>query len=180
MASGMAQRLGATRAAALALAAAAGAALGTALASEAWGGLVPCALCLWERWPYRILIALGLLALALPARAARAVLGLAALVALGGAGLGLTHVGVEQGWWPSPLPECAAPQLGGGTVAERLARMPARPAKPCDEPVLLVPGVPVSMAAMDLGLALGIALALGGFLAMSAGRQPPARREAAP
>ena len=112
-------------------------ALGAAFASE-WGlGLVPCALCLWERWPYRIAIALGLLAL-LWRGFRRPFLAAMALVLLAGAGLGVVHVGVEQGWWPSPLPECAAPNLGSGTAAERLARMPMFPAKPCDEPTYLV------------------------------------------
>ena len=160
-------RHGAQGAAAAVLAASA-AALGAAFASE-WGlGLVPCALCLWERWPYRVLIALSLLVLLLRGRTARAVLGVAALVALAGVGLGTTHVGVEQGWWPSPLPECAAPVLGVGTMAERLARMPAHPAKPCDEPTYLVPGISLSMAAMGLGLSL----ALAGILAISALRSP--------
>jgi disulfide bond formation protein DsbB len=166
----------ATQGAALAAAAAGAAALGAAFASEWWLGLVPCALCLWERWPYRVLLALGLLALLLRGQAARAALGAAALVALAGAGLGLVHVGVEQGWWPSPLPECAAPALGGGGIAERLARMPAQPVKPCDEPAYLLPGLPVSMAAMGLALSL----ALAGFLAMSAARRPPAPNEAIP
>lgn len=143
------------------------AALGGALASERWLGLVPCALCLWERWPYRVAIALGLLALALPRRAARWALAAAALAALSGAVLAAVHVGVEQHWWPSPLPECAAPSLGGGSIAERLARMPATVSKPCDEPAFLLPGLPVSMAAMNLGLAL----ALAGFLAISLGKQ---------
>ena len=76
------------------------------------------------------------------------------------------HIGVEQGWWPSPLPECAAPSFGGGSIAERLARMPLRPAKPCDDPTYLIPVLPVSMAAMNLLYAL----ALAAFLAISAGR----------
>ena len=143
------------------------AALGGALASERWLGLVPCALCLWERWPYRVAIALGLLALALPRRAARWALAAAALAALSGAALAAVHVGVEQHWWPSPLPECAAPTLGGGSIAERLARMPATVSKPCDEPAFLLPGLPVSMASMNLLLAL----ALAGFLAISVGKQ---------
>ncbi len=145
---------------------AAAAALGVALWSERALGLVPCALCLWERWPYRVAVALGLLAVVLPRRA---VLAAMTLTLLAGAGLGAVHVGVEQGWWPSPLPECAAPALGGGSIADRLARMPATPAKPCDEPTYLVPGLPVSMAAMNLVLAL----ALSGFLAMSALRRTP-------
>lgn len=143
------------------------AALGGAFASERWLGLVPCALCLWERWPYRVAIALGLLALALPRRAARWALAAAALAALSGAALAAVHVGVEQHWWPSPLPECAAPSLGGGSIAERLARMPATVSKPCDEPAFLLPGLPVSMAAMNLLLAL----ALAGFLAIFLGKQ---------
>lgn len=141
-------------------AAAAGAALAAALLSERVLGLVPCALCLWERWPYRVALGLGLLALVLPRRWAWPVLaGLGAAV-LAGAGLALLHVGVEQGWWPSPLPECAAPSLGGGSIADRLARMPARPAKPCDEPAYLLPGLPLSMAAMNLLYALAFLAAL--------------------
>jgi len=81
-----------------------------------------------------------------------------------GAGLGVVHVGVEFGLWPSPLPECAAPDLSGLSIAERMARMPATPAKPCDEPTYLVPVLPISMAAMNLLLAMamagGIVLAL--------------------
>lgn len=156
-------RLLAHRHAALTATIASAAALGAALASERWLGLVPCALCLWERWPYRVAIAVGLLALVLP-RLRRPLLAVMALVLLAGAGLGVVHVGVEHGWWPSPLPECAAPNLGSGTAAERLARMPMFPAKPCDEPTYLIPGLPLSMAAMNLLLAL----ALAAFLAISA------------
>ena len=151
------------RHAALAATTASAFALGAALASERWLGLVPCALCLWERWPYRVAIVVGLLALVLP-RLRRPLLAIMALVLLAGAGLGVVHVGVEHGWWPSPLPECAAPNLGSGTAAERLARMPMFPSKPCDEPTYLIPGLPLSMAAMNLLLALALAV----FLAISA------------
>jgi len=148
----------------LAAAVAAGVALGTALVSEYWGGLVPCALCLVERWPYRVLIVLGLLAAALPARLGRSVLLLAMLGFMVAAGLGAVHVGVERGAWPSPLPECAAPHLGGGSLADRLRAMPLTPSKPCDEPTYLIPGLPVSMAAMNLIFACvcagGLAVAL--------------------
>lgn len=137
----------------------AGAALLTALLSERWGGLVPCALCLLERWPYRVTIVLGAAALAFP-QAARLLVGACALTMLAGAGLGAVHVGVEQGWWPSPLPECAAAPLGGGTMAERLSRLPAQPAKPCDAPAYLIPGLPVGMAAMNLVLSLLLAAGL--------------------
>ena len=146
-------------------------ALGIALASERWGGLVPCALCLWERWPYRLAIVFGLVTLAVPERAARPFLFLVLLSFAAAAALAAVHVGVEQGYWPSPLPECAAPFVDRGSIAERLARMPAVPAKPCDEPTFLLPFLPVSMAAMNLLYALALAAALAIFLWRSRGER---------
>lgn len=143
---------------------AAGAALAAALAIETWGGLVPCALCLLERWPYRVAIALSLLALVVPPRFARVLLVLVVLTLLAGAALASIHVGVEAQWWPSPLPECVAPRFVGGTIAERLAHMPALPAKPCDDPSYLIPGLPVSLAAANLIFALAFAIVLAIFL----------------
>jgi disulfide bond formation protein DsbB len=153
-----------TRTIALVCALAAGFALGLALASEYWGGLVPCALCLLERWPYRVAIVLALVAVVVPRSVARALLLLVLLSMLAAAALAVIHVGVEQHTWPSPLPECTAPSFGGGTVAERLAQMPARPAKPCEDATYLIPGLPVSMAAMNLLYALAFALGVGVFL----------------
>lgn len=143
---------------------AAGAALGIVLAAQHLGGMVPCALCLLERWPYRIAIVLALAACFLPPALARVSLALVALTMLAGAGLGAVHVGVEQGWWPSPLPECAAPPIPAGNIAARLSAMPARPSKPCDAPTFLIPHLPVSMAAMNLICALAVAVLLAIFL----------------
>jgi disulfide bond formation protein DsbB len=143
---------------------AAGAALAAALAIEIWGGLVPCALCLLERWPYRAAIVLALLALLVPLPIARVLLVLVVLTLLADVALAFVHVGVEAHWWPSPLPECAAPRFIAGSIAERLAHMPARPAKPCDDPSYLIPGLPVSMAAMNFIYALAFAIVLTIFL----------------
>ncbi len=139
------------------------AALGVAFTSEWYVGLVPCALCLVERWPYRALIALALVGLLLPARWARCVLALQLLVALAAVGAAGTHVGVERKLWPSPLPECAAPRITGDDILERLKQMPERPSKPCDEPVYPVEAIPASFAEADLAYAL----ALSAFLAIS-------------
>jgi disulfide bond formation protein DsbB len=138
----------------------AAAALGIAYASEIWGELVPCALCLVERWPYRVVIVLGLLAAIAPARLIRILLALAIAALLADAVIAAVHVGVEFQWWPSPLPECAAPHIGGSSIAERLASMPARPSKPCDEPTFLIPGIPLSMAAMNMLFALAFSAML--------------------
>jgi disulfide bond formation protein DsbB len=151
------------RSLALLSAIAAGLALGIAEASEHWGGLVPCALCLVERWPYRVAIVLGLIAFVVPRTVARWLLVLTVLTILVAAALAFVHVGVELHYWPSPLPECAAPTLSTGSIAERLAQMPARPAKPCDAPTFLIPGLPLSMAAMNLiyAIVFMVALAIG-------------------
>jgi disulfide bond formation protein DsbB len=143
---------------------AAGAALAAALAIENWVGLAPCALCLLERWPYRIAIVLALAAVVVPPRLARALLVLVVLTLLADVALAFIHVGVEAHWWPSPLPECAAPRFVGGSIAERLASMPAHPAKPCDDPSYLIPGLPVSLAMMNLLFALVFAVGLAIFL----------------
>ncbi|HEY5300931.1 MAG TPA: disulfide bond formation protein B [Acetobacteraceae bacterium] len=150
-------RLPAPHTAALITAVLAGAVLGAAEAAQHWGGVVPCALCLVERWPWRVVIVLGLIGAVLPRRAASWMLGLCVAGLLAGAALGAIHVGVEQGAWPSPLPECAAPRISGTTLAERLASMPDHPSKPCDAPTYLIPGLPISMAAMNLIAALVLA-----------------------
>ncbi|HXA27043.1 MAG TPA: disulfide bond formation protein B [Acetobacteraceae bacterium] len=153
-----------TRTVALICALAAGFALGLALASEYWGGLVPCALCLLERWPYRVAIVLALVAIVVPRGVARLLLLLVLVSMLVAAALAVVHVGVELHYWPSPLPECVAPRFSGGSIAERLAQLPARPAKPCEDATYLIPGLPISMAAMNLLYALAFAIVLGGFL----------------
>lgn len=152
------------RTVASAAAIAAGIALGIAWVSEHWGGFAPCALCLLERWPYRGIILVGLIAAVLPHGAARALLWFAVLLALVGAALATVHVGVELHLWPSPLPECAAPKFDGGSIADMLKAMPTQPAKPCNSANYLIPGLPVSMAAMNLLFAAAFALLLAGVL----------------
>ena len=149
------------RGVALLSALAAGLALALALGSEQWGGLVPCALCLWERWPYRVAIACGLLAIVVPYRFSKLLLWLVVSSMLGSVALAALHVGVEQRYWASPLPECVAPRLSSGSVAARLAQMPARPTRSCEDPTYLIPAVPVSMAMMNLVYSLMFAGALG-------------------
>jgi disulfide bond formation protein DsbB len=139
-------------------------ALGIALASEHWGGLVPCAFCLLERWPYRIAIILGLIAAAVPPQWERWILWLLVLSIAVGAAMAVVHVGVEQHFWPDPIPACAMPRFTGGSIAERLAQMPAQPAKPCEDATYLIPGLPISMAAMNLIYALAFVVLLAAAL----------------
>jgi disulfide bond formation protein DsbB len=161
------------RAALAAAGLAAALALGVAFAAEWWDGLVPCALCLLERWPYRVAIGIAVVGLVLPRPLARAALVLILLTGLAGVGLAGLHVGVEFGWWPSPLPECAAPRLGNGGIAERLRNMPARPAKPCDQPVYPLAQLPLSFA--QAGFIYALAFSAGAaILSLKTTRRSPA------
>jgi len=70
--------------------------LAGAFAFQHIGGLAPCAMCLWQRWPHAVAVAIGAAGLALP-HAAVAWAG--ALSMLTSAGLATLHTGVERGWW---------------------------------------------------------------------------------
>jgi disulfide bond formation protein DsbB len=75
--------------------------LGGALSSQYAGGLYPCEMCIWQRWPHGAAILLALVALASPPNVGRTrllVLLAAFLIAVSGA-IGLFHAGVEYGWW---------------------------------------------------------------------------------
>jgi disulfide bond formation protein DsbB len=123
--------------------------------SEGWFGLAPCELCLWQRWPYWVAGGFAVLGLFLWRRPA---LLLAGLAAASSAAIGAFHLGVEFGWWPSPLPGCQAPSATGMASVEDLLRSLApTPNKPCDQPAYLIPGLPLSMAGMNLIYGLSLA-----------------------
>lgn len=145
----------------LAAALAAAAALAIAYYAEFALHLIPCPLCYIERWPYRIAIALGVLAALAPRGIGRILLGVAVAVMLGDAAIAFVHVGAEQGWWQSPLPECnAAPASFGSSL-------PLHPSASCDKPTYLIAGLPISFATMDLIYATAFAIGLGAYLRLS-------------
>lgn len=81
-----------------------------AFAFQYVGGLAPCALCIWQRWPHVAAISLGAVGVIFPYLA---VAWLGALTMLGNAGLALYHTGVERDWWEGPA-SCSG---GGGDLA---------------------------------------------------------------
>ena len=128
--------------AALSIASIAAATLAGAWYFQLVQGLVPCPLCLEQRYAYYLLVPLGfLIALAANWGAPRAVLlaGLAilALAALGNAGLGAYHAGVEWGFWAGPT-ECSGPivdlgKTGLGKAGGLLAQLDSVKVVRCDE-----------------------------------------------
>ena len=65
------------------------------------GGLAPCVLCWYQRYPHMAAIVLGLLAVAFADRKpiALTLIALIAVAMLVDAGVATFHVGVEQHWW---------------------------------------------------------------------------------
>ena len=102
-----------------------------ALGFQYLGGLAPCEMCFWQRWPHLAAIGLGLLALLLRRSAwRRALVMLAGVAVLVAGALGLFHAGVEQRWWEGPTTCSAPPGLGSGE--DILADILTSPIVRCD------------------------------------------------
>ena len=122
--------------------------LGGALLSQYWGGLAPCELCLLQRWPWGVAIAISLIAamIADPPALPWVALVLAVVFAVG-SGLAFYHVGVEQHWFSGPS-ACTGAATAADTLealkARILGQMPVR----CDEPAWSMWGI--SLAGWNL------------------------------
>ncbi len=96
--------------------------LGGALLSQYVGGLHPCEMCIWQRWPHGIAILVAALAFLFPAnsRNARLLIALAGIaIAISGA-IGVFHAGVELKYWEG-LTRCST---GGAMSLDELMKVP--------------------------------------------------------
>lgn len=150
---------------------AAAAVLGAALASQYWGGLRPCVLCLYQRYPYAVVIVLMAVAAGLAGRGESrltvALLAAAGLAFLIGSAIGAYHVGVEQHWWVGTA-ECGSTD-SADTVEALKAKLLGRAPVRCDEATWSLFGI--SMAGYNVLASLGLA----GFAGWSAQRLWKAR-----
>ena len=128
--------------------------LAGAFAFQYIGGLAPCQLCLWQRWPHAAAIGIGVLALLLPSGVMGAILPrLGALAALATAGIGAFHVGVEQKWWEG-LASCTAGSIEGLSAQELLdPTLDVGAVVRCDEIAWALGGI--SMAGWNVILSAG-------------------------
>lgn len=135
--------------------------LGGAWSFQLFGGLQPCPLCLYQRWPYWVVIVFAGLAVLAGRRLAPGGLAVFAvisgLVFLTGAGIAAFHVGVEQHWWEG-LSTC-----GGGvhdpnmSIEELKAKLFATPLVRCDDVAWSLFGI--SMAGYNLTISVFLAAA---------------------
>jgi len=127
--------------------------LGGALGSQYLGGLHPCEMCYWQRWPHAAAILLAALAFTGPAESkrARTLTLLAALaIAVSGA-IGVYHAGVEAKIFEG-FTQCTASGRGL-TPAEFLNQITHAPLIRCDEVQFRFLGI--SMAGWNAILSLG-------------------------
>src|SRR4051794_32804387 len=107
--------------------------VGGALGSQYFGGLHPCEMCYWQRWPHAVAILLALIAFTAPAgsRNARALTLLAALaIAVSGA-IGVYHAGVEAKIFEG-FTQCTALSKSSSTT-DLLNQITHAPLVRCDE-----------------------------------------------
>lgn len=100
-----------------------------ALAFQHLGGLAPCKMCIWQRWPHGVAIVIGVLALAVPIVPLILAGSLAAAVT---GGIGVYHTGVERGWWQGPT-TCTSGDVSGLSAQQLLDQIMAAPLVRCDE-----------------------------------------------
>ena len=126
-----------------------------ALGSQYYGGLYPCEMCHWQRWPHYAALALALLSFAMrgqPDRG-RSFVWLAALAIFTSGAIGVYHAGVEAGIFEG-LTTCSA-ALSGGSSADILADIMATPLVRCDQIQWSFLGI--SMAGWNAILSIGSA-----------------------
>jgi disulfide bond formation protein DsbB len=135
--------------------------LAAVLLSQYWGGLDPCELCLLERWPWWIALAIAAAAwligdrLALPIPAI-----LLAIVFLTGTGIAFYHVGVEQHWFAGPT-ACTAGGAAANSVDALRAQLLGKQPVMCDQVQWSLFGISLA------GWNLLASLAMAGFCAMT-------------
>jgi disulfide bond formation protein DsbB len=126
--------------------------LGGAYAFQHLGGMAPCKMCLWQRWPHAAAIAIGIIGF-ITGRRELALVGF--LAALTTSGIGIYHAGVEQMWWEGPT-TCTSGSISGLSTDELLAQILNAPVVRCDEIAWSLFGI--SMAAWNAILSFIFAL----------------------
>ncbi len=117
------------------------------------GGLAPCKMCLWQRWPHAAAVLIGVV---IWAGGPRALSWLGALAAAVTGAIGAYHAGVEWRWWPGPT-SCSGggADLGSMAGSDLLSLDAPTGVVMCDEIVWQFLGL--SMAGWNAVIAFGLA-----------------------
>jgi disulfide bond formation protein DsbB len=128
--------------------------LAGALGSQYLGGLYPCEMCHWQRWPHYAAVVLALISFAMRGAAdrGRSFVWLAAFAILVSGLIGVYHAGVEAGLFEG-LTQCSS--MAGGSGADLLKDIMAAPLVRCDQVQFSFLGV--SMAGWNALISTGSA-----------------------
>jgi disulfide bond formation protein DsbB len=142
-----------------------------ALAMQHIGGLIPCDLCLKQRWPYYAalpLTAFALLLHRLSPIAARGLMAPVGMIFLAGALLAFYHAGVEYGLWPGPASCAQGAQQSFDTINQLMQALDAGELVRCDEAAFTLFGI--SLAGYN-GLVCLLLAGLGFMAAFGDGKR---------
>ena len=114
------------------------------------GGLAPCKLCYWQRYPHMAAVPIGLSRWSWAGRSCR--FSARSRRRPPGA-LGIYHTGVERGWWQGP-DTCTSGPVGGLSPDQLLDQILAAPLVRCDEVAWQLFGL--SMASWNAVVAFGL------------------------
>ena len=119
------------------------------------GGLAPCPMCIWQRWPHAAAVLIGIAAVTLLWQQRRLLSCLGFLSMIISAGLGLFHAGVEQLWWEGPT-TCSGADPSSMNADELLNSILNAPLVRCDEIVWDLWGI--TMAGWNAVISFGLAM----------------------
>ena len=125
--------------------------------SQLIGGLYPCEMCHWQRWPHYAAVALAGAAF-FAGRARAPLVALAAIAIAASGAIGVFHAGVEYGWWRGVTGCSGALDLAGLNAAERMDAIMSAPLIRCDRPAWTLAGV--SLAGFNAIFSLSGAIAI--------------------
>ncbi|WP_375286549.1 disulfide bond formation protein B [Sphingomonas sp.] len=137
--------------------------LAVAWGSQLIGGLYPCEMCHWQRWPHYGAVAVAALAFVTggPAVKRTLVAGAGALIAVSGL-IGVFHAGVEYHWWQGITACSRTVETAGMTTDDMLKSILAAPVVRCDAAQWTLGGV--SLAGFNALISLGGAGVIGWLL----------------
>jgi disulfide bond formation protein DsbB len=137
--------------------------LPAALLAGAWGsqligGLYPCEMCHWQRWPHYAALVPALTAFFVGRGRARMLIVVAALLIAVSGVIGVMHAGVEYHWWDGFTACTQTTSLAGLDAAARLKAIMQAPIIRCDAPQWSLGGI--SLAGFNAIFSLGGAVAI--------------------
>ncbi len=132
--------------------------LGAAFFAEAILKLEPCILCIYQRYPFALALALSLVGLGFRknTKLVKGILAINGLSFLANSVVASYHTGVEHGWWSSHVDGCAVPLFEDNSGQSILENIMSAPMGDCSKIPWQDPLLGLSMANYNVLLCFGL------------------------